>query len=371
MALASWRADSADGMQWDEVIPKLLTYYHDKSADMARWDQKAWEDRLLKFLSKFIDLINDEEFTAKLGDAFATQLELYREVWLHHKSFCFRCLGVCMKKSTNKAFIRAKLDAIFAAVEHKEQSERDGCAVGIGYVASSHLDMVLEKLLAVTKNDMVRKSTGFLGLAKDKSELDIERIKSTVLLAFGYSALYAPTTLITSRLDVSILNVVVPLLPTARMPFVKENAVRAVDLICEALQPSRLKDDAFVCKRRAEMLGHMYTYIQAEPAKSGTKSKVPSFAIDACTTMVSMNPKLPLEERTALIQKVSSYILELPAKIEDEEIMRASMESFKRLLATVLSEDLLVANLNELFDVRPALCGDRRPESRARAHVFV
>ncbi len=157
-------------------------------------------------------------------------------------------------------FITAHLDVIYRAVDHTQQVEREGCARGFGYVvptnivdssqvihpisqshrycASSHLDSVIEKLHDIGRTEMVcirsrslyhgidyfftpktttcnghffyltphhtqvRKSTGFLGLSKDKSESDVARIKATVMLSYGYVALYSPPDLITSRIEV-------------------------------------------------------------------------------------------------------------------------------------------------------------------------
>lgn len=93
-----------------------------------------------------------------------------------------------------------------------------GCAIGAGFCAASHLDLVVSKLEQVMKEEMVRKSKGFFGLSKvhaviqgicscihayiqctykvcpmqDKSEADVERIKATVLLCYGYVTFHSP-----------------------------------------------------------------------------------------------------------------------------------------------------------------------------------
>ena len=46
-----------------------------------------------------------------------------------------------------------------------------GCAMGTGFCAASHLDSVVLKLEQVAKNDMVRKSKGLFGLGKVCSSL--------------------------------------------------------------------------------------------------------------------------------------------------------------------------------------------------------
>lgn len=48
----------------------------------------------------------------------------------------------------------------------RDRTEREGCAVGVGFCAASHLDQCLMKLEEVTKTQMVRKATGFMGLIK-------------------------------------------------------------------------------------------------------------------------------------------------------------------------------------------------------------
>ncbi len=56
-----------------------------------------------------------------------------------------------MQKSGHKEFIRTKLDVMFASVDHSNALESEGCAVGFGFCAATHVDAVLEKLQACTK----------------------------------------------------------------------------------------------------------------------------------------------------------------------------------------------------------------------------
>lgn len=48
----------------------------------------------------------------------------------------------------------------------------------------------------------VKKSSGFFSSSGGKSDTDIARIKATVMLSYGYVALYSPADLITSRIEV-------------------------------------------------------------------------------------------------------------------------------------------------------------------------
>lgn len=45
---------------------------------------------------------------------------------------------------------------------------------------------------------------------QDKSEVDTERVKCTVMLCYGYLTLYAPSNVISSRVEANILNNINP-----------------------------------------------------------------------------------------------------------------------------------------------------------------
>ena len=114
----------------------------------------------------------------------------------------------------------------------------------------------------------MRKSTGFLGLSKDKSEAEVAQIKSTLMLCYGFVTLYAPPSLISSRIEVNILASINPHFTGVRELMVKENLIRCVDLIGKALHPSHLKSDAFVLNRRPDLLGHMKVCTHASVASA-------------------------------------------------------------------------------------------------------
>uniref|UniRef100_A0A8C2DLW9 Maestro heat-like repeat family member 1 n=1 Tax=Cyprinus carpio TaxID=7962 RepID=A0A8C2DLW9_CYPCA len=81
-----------------------------------------------------------------------------------------------------------------------------GVAMGIGLCASSHLDGTLEKLEEFGKSDAFRKASGIFGLLKDKNDVDVEKMKSTLILCYGYVALHAPEDKLLTRIDSDILH---------------------------------------------------------------------------------------------------------------------------------------------------------------------
>ncbi|KAJ7383167.1 Mroh1p [Desmophyllum pertusum] len=240
---------------WDTVIPKLIQYLEENSEDKEKWNQKAWEDLVLKFVSKSVDEVDSEEWLCSLGAEMAAQIPLYTHL-PEEKNFLFKCMGVVLNKVTNKDFVQMNLNIMFSSVKHSSQVEREGCAIGIGFCAGTNLDQVLLKLEQVSKNEMAKKS-GILSFMKDKSDPDTEKLKSTVMLCYGYAVLYAPPALVTSRLETSIFRVISRHYSNVKDVHVKQNLIRATGLIGKALEPSRLQQPEFIFTKRKELINHM------------------------------------------------------------------------------------------------------------------
>uniref|UniRef100_A0AAY5EGS2 Maestro heat-like repeat family member 1 n=1 Tax=Electrophorus electricus TaxID=8005 RepID=A0AAY5EGS2_ELEEL len=79
-----------------------------------------------------------------------------------------------------------------------------GVAMGVGLCARSHLDDTLAKLEEFGKSDAFKKASGIFGLLKN--DVDVEKMKSTMILCYGHVALHAPEEQLLLRLDTHILR---------------------------------------------------------------------------------------------------------------------------------------------------------------------
>ena len=62
---------------WDTVVPKLVKYLEDNADDKEKWNQKSWEDLVLKLLSKSLDEVEADEWVCSLGQEMGNQIPLY------------------------------------------------------------------------------------------------------------------------------------------------------------------------------------------------------------------------------------------------------------------------------------------------------
>lgn len=341
---------------WDTVIPKLTLYLEENSENKGNWKQKTWEDLVLKFVSKSVDEVDSEGWTCALAAEMAAQMPLYTN-FPEEKNFLFKCIGVVLSKVNNKDFVQSHLNVMFSSVKHTSQLEREGCAIGIGFSAGTNLDQVLLKLEQVSKNEMTKKSSGILSFMKDKSDSDTERIKSTVMLCYGYTVLYAPPGLVTSRLETNIFRAISRHYGNVKDTSVKQNLIRVTELIGKALEPSRLQQPEFVFTKRQELVNHMLAYMKAEPPSVIT-TETRALAMDACASLAKLKPRFSDAEVLDIVKTstdcvFSVHIGDKPKQSKEHNdndkdpwnLLKNALESLQRLLREILLQEPVPSTL--------------------------
>uniref|UniRef100_A0A8C1L4H4 Maestro heat-like repeat family member 1 n=1 Tax=Cyprinus carpio TaxID=7962 RepID=A0A8C1L4H4_CYPCA len=177
-------------------------------------------------------------------------------------SFLYRCIGVILQQCYNKELVRKQLQEMLIGTRHNDAIERTGVAMGIGLCASSHLDGTLEKLEEFGKSDAFRKASGIFGLLKDKNDVDVEKMKSTLILCYGYVALHAPEDKLLTRIDSDILHNISKnfntkcVFASLYMCLCVCILIHSVGLIAKAISKS-VRKQGFLFSRKQELMGVM------------------------------------------------------------------------------------------------------------------
>ncbi|XP_003373669.1 conserved hypothetical protein [Trichinella spiralis] len=125
---------------------------------------------------------------------------------------CFMCFGITLSKMQASTLVVDYLQAIFDNTKHNsiiQQTVRFGvesCAEAVGYVAQSHVDIVLTKLENVMKDDNARILNDDALMWKPSMDDEFVSMRSTVLLCYGYVALNCPLGLLVIKLEHVILR---------------------------------------------------------------------------------------------------------------------------------------------------------------------
>ena len=343
---------------WDHALDKLVSFIQTKSAN---WKQTTWEDLVLRLMAETIKIVADDSWTMRLGEELSLQLPDYNDD-PEMKKNALKQLGLILQKLNHKEFIRRKLELMFTSTNHANDEERMGCAQGFGYCSATHLDMALEKVQEQLKPKQPekKKSSGFFSnlFSSDAPKGPPEEIVRTCMLCFGYITAYAPPKLITSRLEVTILVSMRPYLESKKTTLSMQQAlIQTIDLLAKTVHPTHLKVDQFIFKARDELLNHVLEYItNPNTLKGDTTFNLRVVGLNACTTLVNLEPALSEDMERSLVTKIVQFY-HLAARGEGEEGKEEGAEKDKKEKGKVapLPEGhaqnlkLLYENMNELL----------------------
>lgn len=368
---------------WGEEIPALVQYLEESTVESI--DMKKWEESLLEFLSKTVVTISDDRWTCGLVMEMTKYLPSYN-LFLEEKSFLYKCIGVTLRQSLNKDVVRTQLHEILAIARHSDPIEREGIAVGVGLCASSHLDETLEKLADFGKSDVFKKASGIFGLLKDKNDVDIEKMKSTLILCYGYVALHGPEDQILGRIEPDILlsiskhfnTKVLGIKVETKDLTMKLSLIKSVGLIAQAGNVCARRQE-FIFPRKQELLGVMLDFIKSEPLDV-LRTPLRQQAMITCANLVKLDPVLNENENFDMIRTCLNTVFGLPPveidKGKDEEVLDfqqrevlygETFRALQSLLKNVLYRDLSPDGLQSIFKHIEVWLSSPRDLERERA----
>ncbi|XP_062848509.1 maestro heat-like repeat-containing protein family member 1 isoform X2 [Trichomycterus rosablanca] len=342
---------------WEKEIPQLLTYLEESTAETL--DGKKWEESILRFLSKTLMIIDEGQWSCQLAGEATRYLPTYNSS-LEEKSFLYKCIGVALQRSTSNEQVRKQLQEILISARHNDATEREGVAVCVGLCASSHLDATLAKLDDFGKSDAFKKASGIFGLLKDKNDVDVEKMKSTLILCYGYVALNAPEDQLLIRLDNDILRSISKLFNTKDLTM-KLSLIQSVGLIAKAISTCVGKQ-GFQFNRKQELMVIMMDFIKAEPVDA-MRTPVRHRVMTTCANLINLEPPLSENETFDMLKTCINGVFGLPTletteRVKDDELLDPkerealytdTFNALHELLCSVLARDLSPDGIQSVF----------------------
>ncbi|XP_018587460.2 maestro heat-like repeat-containing protein family member 1 [Scleropages formosus] len=369
---------------WEVEVPLLLSYLEESTVDTL--NRRRWERGLLELLSKTLVAIMDDKWCCQLASEMSRYLVSYNNS-LDEKAFLYKCLGVTLQRCYNKEVVKQLLQEMLITAHHNDAIERVGVAKGIGLCASTHLDDTLAKLEDFGKSDVFRKASGIFGLLKDKSDVDMEKVKSTLILSYGYVALHAPEDKILGRIDSEILHSmsrhfntkVLGIKVETKDLAMKISLIQSVGLIARAISTC-VRRQAYLFAHKQELLGIILAFVKAEPTEV-LRTPVRHLAMTTCASLMTLEPTLTESETSDMLQTCMNSVLGLPSeesldegKEEDpldlhqrEALYTDTFNAFHELLRKVLAQDLTPDGLQSMFKHIEVWLVSERDHERERA----
>ncbi|XP_048320811.1 protein SHOOT GRAVITROPISM 6 isoform X2 [Ziziphus jujuba] len=298
---------------WQDEIPKMKAYVSD-TEDLKQDPsyQETWDDMIINFLAESLDVIQDADWLISLGNGFTQQYELYTPD-NEHSALLHRCFGMLLQKVKDRGYVRDKIDWMYKQANITIPTNRLGLAKAMGLVAASHLDTVLEKLKDILDNVGQNIFQRFLSFFSDSFRTEeSDDIHAALALMYGYAAKYAPSTVIEARIDALVGTNMLSRLLHVRHPTAKQAVITAIDLLGRAVINAAENGASFPLKRRDQMLDYILTLMGRDDNDGFADSTLEllhtqALALSACTTLVSVEPKLTIETRNHVLKATLGF----------------------------------------------------------------
>uniref|UniRef100_A0A8C3J6I5 Maestro heat like repeat family member 1 n=1 Tax=Calidris pygmaea TaxID=425635 RepID=A0A8C3J6I5_9CHAR len=246
---------------------------------------------LLQFLQETLAAVADNAWICHFVTEMCRQLSSYNGLPLE-KNFLYKCIGTTLGACTSKDLVQKQLQELLETARYHEEAEREGLASCFGICAINHLEETLAKLEDFVRSDVFKKSVGLFSLFKDRSDNEVEKIKSSLILCYGYVAVYAPKELVLARIEADILKNIFQYFNTKVLGIKVETKdltlklclIRSICMISQAIC-NGVKCGDFIFSRKAELVAQMVEFIKAEPLEA-MRTPVRQRAMIACTYLV-------------------------------------------------------------------------------------
>ncbi|XP_028777131.1 protein SHOOT GRAVITROPISM 6 isoform X2 [Neltuma alba] len=297
---------------WQDEIPKMKAYVSDtEDLKQDASYQDTWDDMIINFLAESLDVIQDSDWIMSLGNIFAKHYELYASDD-EHAALLHRCLGMLLQKVNDRAYVREKIDWMYIQADIAIPANRLGLAKAMGLAAASHLDTVLGKLKDILDNVGQSMLNRILSFFSDSFRTeDTDDIHAALALMYGYAAKYAPSTVIEARINALIGTNMLSRLLHVRNPRSKQAVITAIDLLGNAVINAAESGTPFPLKRRDQLLGYILMLMGRDDndnfADYNELLRTQALALSACTTLVSVEPKLTVETRDHVMKATLGF----------------------------------------------------------------
>ncbi|KAH0518889.1 Maestro heat-like repeat-containing protein family member 1 [Microtus ochrogaster] len=324
------------GQRWETTMPVLLEYLDEHTEETL--SLKEWEEKLLMFLRDTLALVSDNTWICQLSHEMCKQLPSYNGTaqekvpqvpsyngtaqekvpqvpsyngtaqekvpqvpsyngtaqekvpqvpsyngTAQEKNFLYKCIGTTLGAASSKEVVRKHLRELLETARYQEEAEQEGLACCFGICAITHLEDTLAQLEDFVRSDVFRKSIGIFNIFKDRSEHEVERMKSSLILCYGHVAAQAPRELVLAKVESDILRSMFQCFNT-KDPALKLCLVQSLCMVCQAMCSSA-QASSFQFSRKAELVTQMMEFIRAEPLDC-LRTPIRKKAMLACTYLV-------------------------------------------------------------------------------------
>ncbi|XP_042299808.1 maestro heat-like repeat-containing protein family member 2B [Sceloporus undulatus] len=354
---------------WAKQVPSLWESFQAESPEVS---SPEWEQKLLQFLRRSLETIDDNTWTQNLSRELENQMTSYSDQSIE-KSFLYKALGVSLASCEDLNFVQERMQHLVKSANYMEASDREKVIQILSFSAKSHFDLTLDTLHEFGAGmDLKIQVSDIISRYKDYQRGRRGYLHQTLILTYGKVALRAPKELLFSRLEndlvkrvlhhyhkscqvlgVSIENKDINL----KLAFVQS----MIDISQAIHETQDFQNFQLTCKK--ELLNILLDFIKEEPLDSLETPLRPK-SITAIAILSKVKPPLSIEDiRTVMDQSIKSLFplppLEQMKEKEEaerdaqdiEDLYTCSMNAFADLVKNIIEENPTSELMDEMFQL--------------------
>ncbi|KAL6081286.1 hypothetical protein STEG23_037567, partial [Scotinomys teguina] len=335
-------------------------------------------DRMNSFLQDTLAVVSDNTWICQLSQEMCKQLPSYNGT-PQEKNFLYKCIGTTLGAASSKEVVRKHLRELLETARYQEEAEQEGLACCFGICAITHLEDTLAQLEEFVRSDVFRKSIGIFSIFKDRSEHEVERMKSFLILCYGHVAAQAPRELVLAKVESDILRSMFQCFNTkvlgikveTKDPALKLSLVQSLCMVCQAMCSSA-QASSFQFSRKAELVSQMKEFIRAEPPDC-LRTPIRKKAMLACTYLINLEPVLEEQAQADLIHSCLHSVMALPPEPKGEDgtcqepLYLDTLCALEDLLTSLLQRNMTPQGLQIMVEHLSLWIKSPRGHERARA----
>ena len=340
---------------WEARFP-LLLHYLDQHKDKV--DLVQWQDWLLALALDTVHQVDTEEWTLDLVSALVNQLPLYSSE-AREKSFSVVLTGQLLTRVTARQNVLDTLSSLFLVSIDRPPGEAESCSRAFGLCASTHLDLVMNKLEMLMRNQNRRNRTSFFGLLRDiKGEESQVRELSIIIKCLGRAATKAPPLQLSQHCSTMVSTFLSPLLQDCReSAVIRESVLESVSELAVALRHVLNEQPDFVLPLHEEMLQSAIQILQNASLPLTCRQK----SLQCLTSLIELPPNISEVTRCSLLRACfstifSSFLEHETSKTEEytiashlEQQLGEMARKLHILIKELLRQDMAPSTLDEIF----------------------
>ncbi|XP_037705547.1 maestro heat-like repeat-containing protein family member 2A isoform X2 [Choloepus didactylus] len=333
---------------WEVEIPLLVQYLEEHTE--FTWNQKAWEDKLIRFLRNSLKKTRGSNWSLCLSKELNNQIESFDSPSLE-KGFLYRALGFTLAMGLEADKVEVLLLELLYKTDYSNDFDREGVILCFGLCARGQVKTVLNVLHDFEERIQESEQSWQMGAWRKDHPWRREAVKSALMVMYSCVASYCHPQMLPPHVDSPITSKIIHHYSSSCQDVCLKMAfMKSIGQVTSAL--SRVQGlENFQFAQKTTLTGIVMGIIKAEPTDH-LVSPVRTMAMDTLSHLSKLKPFYSMEENSELMDISIHSVISLQPPGEANESIKVlyanALNTLAQLMEGLMQRQLDPKGLQEM-----------------------